>query len=88
MKSKNHSSTTQPLMASALLAVAFVVTTSRTRVAHGPQPYVATVATENVPTPWRRRIAEVVDRQLIRLFHCALPSGLEFQDLDLSDLER
>lgn len=82
-------------MASALLAVAFVVTTSRNRgVAEKPTPIsrdvadAGALATAHRLAGWRQSLAQFVDRQLLRFFHCALPSGLDPHDFDLSDLTK
>jgi hypothetical protein len=95
MKSKRTSSTTQPLMASALLAVALVVTTSRERGIYERPVHLSagvadadSFASTHRLARWQQGLNQFVDRQLIRCFHCALPSGLEPHDLDLGDLNR
>ena len=80
-------------MASALLAVAFVITTARERGIYARPAHLSagvadadSLASTHRLARWQQGIALFLDRQLIRCFYCALPSGLEPHDLDLGDL--
>jgi len=98
MKSRHHGVNRAPLMASTLLSVAFAVTATRGRTApHNPRYTINNTAKNNVntvhdrvsedrqPTRWYQRIGQGIERQYDTFFHCALPSGLETDDFDLSD---
>ena len=82
----------ESLMATALLATAFVVTNVRSR-NHADQPMhrnrhvanelpVSTTQTSGLLP----RLNAAIDRNVVAIFHCAIPSGLEPRDFDLNDL--
>lgn len=82
-------------MASALLAVAFVVTTSRNRTVHEAHSHKVDLVAERAQAPlvdrshpWYQSLAQQVEQQLMRLFHCAIPDGLDRHDFDLGDLPK
>jgi hypothetical protein len=92
MPSKQSNPNSQPVIASALLAVAFVVISSREQayteadIDRTPPAKCQEFAGEVQSQRWYERFSRAVDRWLIKLFHCALPSGLEPKDLDLYNL--
>ncbi len=93
MRSNRQQSTTQPLMTTALLAVAFMAVSARERaINEQPGERFAQANSINTPRladqslPWHQRLVQAIARQISRHFYCALPSGLEPQDFDLSDL--
>ena len=93
MRANRHQSTSQPVMATALLAVAFVAIAARERASNerfgerlAQAKPMHTPRLTNQVIPWPRRLVQAIDRQIIRHFHCALPSGLEPEDFDLSNL--
>ncbi|MEZ4617072.1 MAG: hypothetical protein R2867_16410 [Caldilineaceae bacterium] len=92
MKSRNDQSNPAPLIASALLAVGPVGTPRPNRVVRLQESPLAQ-SQHHVDTKpqaqsigWYQRVVQAVDQLLIRLFYCAIPSGLEAHDFDLSKL--
>ena len=96
MKPNRENRKRESLMASTLLATAFVITSARSR-SHSERMYQVHQADtgtelEHVRSAHRYHIGRVrwliaaIDRRVATYFHCAIPDGLEPQDFDLSDL--
>lgn len=97
MKTYRDNSKRESLIASTLLATAFVVTAARSRAQSG-RTYQVTHAVDDrakidnvrsAPihrTRFIHKFIAAIDHRFAGYFHCAIPNGLEPRDFELSDL--